>query len=119
MKMGGKAINVLVSDCHIYKKSKSQKVSSPPHQSVSSVTARLIATTVATSLNRRLQLCSGFFPDYSCGQDNGYLIILLPIIIACASNRWGKEKKLSSLYCHRHIQQKPLTTLGYCLGSSI
>jgi hypothetical protein len=48
MKMGGKAINVLVSDCHIYKKSKSQKVSSPPHQSVSSVTARLIATTVAT-----------------------------------------------------------------------
>jgi hypothetical protein len=30
MKMEGKAINVLVSDCHIYKKSKSQKVSSPP-----------------------------------------------------------------------------------------
>jgi hypothetical protein len=30
MKMGGKAINVFVSDCHIYKKAKSQKVSSPP-----------------------------------------------------------------------------------------
>ena len=88
--MGGTAINVLVSDCHIYKKSKSQKVSSPPHQSVSSVTARLIATTVATSLNRRLQLCSVFFPDYSYGQENGYLIILLPIIIARADEERKK-----------------------------